>query len=154
MFTKQVEGQNSVIMKFEVSNLEIPLFNLLALIYEIELYTNWFPFCKQSRELIHISKARKIASCEFMLPVPFSNRGSVLYGCGVNRTKIDGSIVVVAKSLNLIPERTTLGVLNNPKYQKLLKPNLVNMICQYYCCEILPVEKDRINMRAVFCVDP
>mmetsp|Transcript_6734 Transcript_6734/g.5994 ORF Transcript_6734/g.5994 Transcript_6734/m.5994 type:complete len:94 (+) Transcript_6734:703-984(+) len=92
-------------MKFDVINLKIPLFNLLALIYEIDLYTNWFPFCKQSKEVVQVSKARKMANTEFMLPVPFSNRGAFLYGSGINRLEKHGSIMVLAKSVELLPEK-------------------------------------------------
>ena len=37
-----------VAMKFQVGNIKVPLFNLLAMIYEIDLYDLWFPFCHQS----------------------------------------------------------------------------------------------------------
>ena len=37
-----------VAMKFQVKNIKVPLFNLLAMIYEIDLYDLWFPFCHQS----------------------------------------------------------------------------------------------------------
>lgn len=35
-------------LKFNVKNIKVPLFNLLAMIYEIDLYDLWFPFCNQS----------------------------------------------------------------------------------------------------------
>ena len=31
------------------AELEIPWFNLVALVYEIDLFVYWFPFCKSAR---------------------------------------------------------------------------------------------------------
>jgi len=31
---------------------DVPLFNMLALIYEMEGYTSWMPFCTEAKEVI------------------------------------------------------------------------------------------------------
>ena len=43
-----------VTMKFEIEKITIPMFNLLALIYETDLYDHWFPFCKNAFDVISI----------------------------------------------------------------------------------------------------
>lgn len=48
MWVKKEEGQKMVTFKFEAKNIKCHLFNLLALIYETDLYTLWFPFVKKS----------------------------------------------------------------------------------------------------------
>ncbi len=34
---------------------DVPLFNMLALIYEMEGYTSWMPFCTEAKEVIFLS---------------------------------------------------------------------------------------------------
>lgn len=52
MWVKREEGKG-VVFKFEAKNIPIHLFNLLALIYEVDLYDLWFPFCKKSKTVSH-----------------------------------------------------------------------------------------------------
>ena len=44
-------GQRFITIKFTVDSIEIPLFNLISLLYETELYDLWFPFCKKSKDV-------------------------------------------------------------------------------------------------------
>lgn len=44
-------GQRFITIKFTVDRIEIPLFNLISLLYETELYDLWFPFCKKSKDV-------------------------------------------------------------------------------------------------------
>jgi len=48
MSVKKQEGQKVITMKMEAERMEVNLFNLVAMIYEVDLYTSWFPFCKKS----------------------------------------------------------------------------------------------------------
>jgi hypothetical protein len=45
---KVIPENHTVSMKVE-SELEIPLLNLCSLIYEIELYKEWVPFCGEAK---------------------------------------------------------------------------------------------------------
>jgi hypothetical protein len=47
MFVRKEEGQRMLTMKLEVEEMDVPLFNLLSVIYELDLYPDWFPFCKK-----------------------------------------------------------------------------------------------------------
>jgi len=49
-------GQRFITIKFTVDRIEIPVFNLISLLYETELYDLWFPFCKKSMDVINLSK--------------------------------------------------------------------------------------------------
>ena len=42
------------------AELDIPLFRMLALIYEVELHTKWIPMLSESKELKRPNKACKI----------------------------------------------------------------------------------------------
>ena len=48
MYMHKESGHKNVTIKFTVDKIKIPIFNLLALVYETELYDKWFPFCKKS----------------------------------------------------------------------------------------------------------
>jgi hypothetical protein len=48
-------GQRFITIKFTVDRIEIPLFNLISLLYETELYELWFPFCKKSKDVSHFT---------------------------------------------------------------------------------------------------
>ena len=48
MHIKKEEGMKMLTMKFNVKKIKATMFNLLALIYETDLYNMWFPFCKKS----------------------------------------------------------------------------------------------------------
>lgn len=41
------ESTNTVSIKAN-AELDIPWFNLVALVYEIDLFKDWFPFCKNA----------------------------------------------------------------------------------------------------------
>lgn len=48
MYLKKEQGKKMMTIKFEVEKLSISLFNLVTLIYETDLYPEWFPFCSKS----------------------------------------------------------------------------------------------------------
>ena len=93
-----------LILRFEVDSIRIPLFNLMAVLNESDLYPLWFPFCERSIEMGQMQRVRKMVKSEFFVPFPFNNRVSTVYGSGVNRFYTEGSIFIFIKSTHLIPE--------------------------------------------------
>ncbi len=51
IYVLKEKGQRFITVKFTVERIKIPIFNLLSLIYETELYDLWFPFCKRSSDV-------------------------------------------------------------------------------------------------------
>ena len=153
MFFKKEVGSRAATMKIEVDYMKIPLFNLLSMIYEIDLYPLWFPFCKSVKQISQPSKARKLAAIELMLPFPLHNRFDCLYGVGINRLKTNGSLIVVVKSIELLDEAKILPIFTNENLEKKNK-SLVNMLTYFYGHEIIPISKTEIRMRSIFKVDP
>ena len=51
LYVLKEKGQRYITAKFTVDKIKIPIFNLLSLIYETELYDLWFPFCKKSSDV-------------------------------------------------------------------------------------------------------
>lgn len=142
-----------ITMKLEVESMKVDLFNLLALIYEIDLYPQWFPFCKRSTMLGKFGKAKKMGSIEFFMPFPLSNRYSNIYGFGVNRFNTNGSILVIAKSAELVVDENG----NSYFADQVTLPErngLVKLKLYYYAHEIIPLSPTEIKMRSVFLIDP
>lgn len=45
IYIKKEKDQNAVTMKIVIDYIKVPIYNVLTLIHEIELYPEWFPFC-------------------------------------------------------------------------------------------------------------
>eukprot|EP00475_Leptophrys_vorax_P012256 TRINITY_DN18670_c0_g2_i1.p1 TRINITY_DN18670_c0_g2~~TRINITY_DN18670_c0_g2_i1.p1 ORF type:complete len:265 (-),score=84.72 TRINITY_DN18670_c0_g2_i1:65-859(-) len=81
---------------FKISALvRAPLFNLIAVVYEVDLYGNWMPRLKYARELALLSKFQKIVQLEINSVWPIANRDSVIEGFGVDFTQEDALLVVI-----------------------------------------------------------
>ena len=57
---KRESGKKNVTFKILAEKVNISCFNTITLINEIELYPEWFPFCKNSTSLKTISKSKKV----------------------------------------------------------------------------------------------
>ena len=79
---KKVEKVKSVSMKFETI-LDVPLFNLVSLFYEIDLYPKVMPHCSRTTPLAKIGKARKLFHIEYDMSI-ISRRDAILLGFGVD----------------------------------------------------------------------
>jgi hypothetical protein len=48
MYLKREPGKRMFAIKFEVEKIAIPIYNLITLIYEVDLYPEWFPNCSKA----------------------------------------------------------------------------------------------------------
>jgi len=88
-----------------------------------------------------------------MIPFPLSNRYSYLYGFGMNRLNTNGSLLVLAKSYELLENSHEASY----KEEVALMPdkkNLVKARLYYYGHEIIPISTTELQMRSLFLVDP
>jgi hypothetical protein len=84
---------------FKVSGtMKAPLLNVLAVIYELDLWSNWFPFMKTCVETAQASRFNKSAHMTLGLLFPIANRDFVINGFGVDLIETR-QVVVVARSL-------------------------------------------------------
>jgi hypothetical protein len=77
----------------------VSLFNLCGIIYEIELFKNWVPFCDVSKTIKQVGIADKVVYIKLGLPV-LSDREGYLHGFGIDRLEEHGSIVIICKTLH------------------------------------------------------
>jgi hypothetical protein len=72
-----------------------PLFNLLAVVYEVDLYSEWMPRVKQARQLHAASRFEKTVHLELEAVWPVANRDCVVDGFGVDKLAEEGALLVV-----------------------------------------------------------
>jgi hypothetical protein len=140
-------------VKFEVGEIKIPILNLCTLIYEVDLYTHWFPFCKTAHDRAKIHECKKLASSEFWMAFPFNNRDGNFVGFGVNRLHKDGTLLLAVRSSDYNFEEKKQreyyhGHKNPPQGKH------VNMIATTYGFEMTPISEDSFSLRIVMRVNP
>ena len=64
--------------------LDVNIFNMLVLLYEVNLYNQFVPFCKVSKNIKNITRNSKISYSKFKLPI-ISNREGFFTGFGYDR---------------------------------------------------------------------
>ena len=104
-----IPGTQLLTLKLE-GVIDVPLLNLLTLIYEIELWDQWVPFLNKPFEvnffpcinlkLKKIDRAATVVHTDFKFPFPLAQRTANLYGIGVNRLKENGTILIIAQSID------------------------------------------------------
>jgi len=77
---------------------ESPLFDVTAVVYEADLYKNWWPLVKESRQICQLSKFRKQVYMRADMPWPVWDRDVFLHGYGVDMLEEDTVVVMVHSS--------------------------------------------------------
>lgn len=85
------------------AKVDISIKTLISLVYEVELYTKWMPFCKEGNMLKKIDRSTKVAHLKFNLPI-ISNREVFLWGAGIDRIYQNGKMLIVVKSIDSDPK--------------------------------------------------
>ena len=96
---KKIPNTAFISLKLEAV-LDIPLLNVLTLIYEIELWREWVPFLSQSECLKNVHRASKAVYMRMGLPPPLSDRDAFLAGIGVDLMEENGAVVVLSRSFD------------------------------------------------------
>ncbi len=71
----------------------------MTLVNECELFDKYVPFCSKSTKIKQISKASKIAYTLMSFPM-IADRECYFYGEGFDRFDVDGTLVVISKSVH------------------------------------------------------
>jgi len=143
---KSVAGQQiSLRMEGEV---DVPIFNMIALIYEMQGYTLWMPFCKDAKEIKHFNRASKAGWVKYNIPPPVFDREAYVYGNGFDRIKENGSILIVARSIHNDPEFCKAFNLDVPAQSKTTRMDL-----EYMGGSFIPLGKNKIRLSLVTKMD-
>jgi hypothetical protein len=139
-----------VSLKLE-GEVDCPLINLLTLIYENELYTQWVPFMSKSDPIKVIHRGSKVAYMKLGLPFPLSDRDICLAGLGVDRLEENGTILVLAGSVDENEEFMDKHKLIKKSFDD---PKSVKTDVKFGGFEIKPISATKCFMRGVTNVNP
>lgn len=140
------------------------LFNILAVIYEFDLFKTWFPGVGVSDKDIQLAKFRMIVSLVGdQLPWPFWSRKSILYGYGdvFNNDSVAIYIrdaVETDLTQNITDPKTSN--LNNDDIDKekekivVDETQYVNSKCLYGGFHVIPVTEEKTFIKFAFNFDP
>eukprot|EP01083_Nonionella_stella_P295889 1005427_1 len=77
--------KESAVESFRLTGVgDVPLFNIVAVIYEMDLMKTWMPLCKESKELGQLSLYSKVGYVRTGLFWPFADRECIINGFGVD----------------------------------------------------------------------
>ncbi|CAG9315410.1 unnamed protein product [Blepharisma stoltei] len=124
---------------------DLPVFNLLTLMYETDLYPLWIPFCKKTTLVKKIARSRKVI-LQYYNVAGIAKRETCLYGYGADLLKSDGCIMIVSNSCD--KEDEFKGVKLPPKGK------VTRAIVNFFGCVIRPINRNRTYIKLVSNFDP
>lgn len=154
---QKVNEQSELAVKVQGTNLEIRyegilnanIENLCVMIYQVDLFSEWVPFCSYSEDLKNLSPLEKL--CFFKIKVPLLTEFfCFLHGIGIDRIEENGSILIFGEGVN---EEEGIfkdnGVDKEEKNTKKLK--VLDM--KYFVCEITCKQGNEYQFRAYATLD-
>ena len=127
---------------FRISGIgDVPLYNILAVIYEMDLIKTWMPLCKESIQCGQLSLHCKAGLIRIGLFWPIQDRETVLFGYGVDDLK-NGKILIYFDSRDdnqhiKIPKcpkgRCRVDVFLGGFYFERLTENTTKVTCVWNC---------------------
>ena len=86
-------------VRMEATQSDVPVMEQMAVVYEVEWFKLWIPFCSDSRLISRISHTELIAYACISAPFGIS-RECVVYAYGVDCIYENGSLVVLGESID------------------------------------------------------
>jgi hypothetical protein len=93
-FYRREENEKLHAIKIQ-GTIDSPMFNVLSIFYEIDLYKTWMPRMTDSRILKQYGRYRFLCYYNFNMPWPFYDRDLVSYGYGIDLMEKNTILVVV-----------------------------------------------------------
>lgn len=97
VLSSKVIHRGEVLIRYD-GQVDVEVFNLIAMIYETGLFSNWVPMCSESKDIKSVGIAAKVAYIKFNLPF-ISDREGYFYGQGIDRLTSTGSVVVYVEGI-------------------------------------------------------
>ena len=95
-FATRITGK-TVTLRFE-KEFEVSLLNLVSIIYEVNYYNKWYPFCHISQTVNQPGKAKKCVYMVVEIPI-IKDRDFLVYGFGINRLRENGTILILCRGI-------------------------------------------------------
>lgn len=100
-YRREDDGTLSVKLEGELTG--VPLFEQLAVLREVDLYTEWAPFCSKADKLTQVGKIEVVAHQVMSVPLLGLSRDVAFRALGCDCMREDGSIIIVAASVDEFP---------------------------------------------------
>ena len=140
---KALEGTRTYSMLTEAV-LDVPLKNYITMLYEVDLYPKWIPFCTKGYCVANISRSRRIIVQEYN--VRFTpKRHTCMYGFGANLLSTEGCVAIYAKSCD---QKAHFKGITLPKISSTRAQ--VNMLV----CILRPINESRVSIQMLTNFDP
>ena len=99
MYKEGSDSGKKLITMFINAMIPCPIYNLLVLLYELDLYHNFVPFCSESKELEKLGRTFKLGYLKFNIGPFFLKREAIITGFGWDRLFHKGYIAIDVKSV-------------------------------------------------------
>jgi len=142
-------GDNKIMTFRMEAEIDVPVLHLISMINEVELWKLWNPLMNKTAEVGVIHRAAKVYYVEYGLPYPLSNREIHLYGVGVNRLYENGTVLIMAKSVD--EDNQFFAKHGFTKYQH---KGAVNIDVHLGGFEITPLSRSKCLLRGVTNINP
>ena len=149
----QREGDLEVLFKTEptesshtfllTSVLEVPLFNIAAVIYETDLYSTWMPRVKKSTPLGTLGVFEKAVKIEFQVIWPLATRDMVVLGYGVDLIEENAILC----TMHSVSRHDSIDIPETRDGEVRLFMNIGGFRCEF-------LEDDKTKMQLVMNIDP
>lgn len=99
MMAHRVNNNGTISVRIK-AKIRIPLFQVLAILYETQLYDKWVPYCKKCNRIMDLTKASMIVQqlCEY--PWPIKQKENLSYCFGVDGLDDFGSVIITSYGLS------------------------------------------------------
>lgn len=113
------------------------------MIYQVNLYNHWVPFCTKGENLYDLSPLEKVCYLQFKIPF-LAERYAYFYAMGIDRIDENGTIVIYGEGISENEE--ALRKYNVvPDAKKIDKKVVLDL--KYFICEISYVSKNEFYLR-------
>jgi hypothetical protein len=146
--SNKMGDNNRMTLRME-TEIDVPVLHLIAMINEVELWKLWNPIMNKTAEVGTVHRASKVYYVEYGLPYPLANREIHLYGVGVNRLYENGTVVIMAKSVDDDNE-----FFQKHGFEKYQHKGAVNINVHLGGFEITPLSRTKCLLRGVTNIDP
>ena len=94
----KLADDGTLMLRLEGESSDLPLFEQLAVIREVDLFTEWLPFCSASQTVDNLGAAEMVVF--FQLFVPPISRDALIHAYGVDCLQESGRILLLGNSVD------------------------------------------------------
>jgi hypothetical protein len=145
---KYIPNTELISLKME-AEVDVSIQIMMTLINEISLWSHWFPFIKKTSQVKRLHRGAAVYYLELGLPYPLQNRETHIYGFGVDRLQENGSVLILAESVDENQE-----FLQRHDVKKMANSGIVNMDIRFSGFEIIPLGENRCKLRGIANTNP